>query len=310
MISHSSLHANNPWAFEAEMFHSSDHPPLLLPSSLPLCTRILQNNSMQRMSEDQLNLIFRLQSPSGANSSMLSSLLASASIHAPLSPRHPHTLNLMQLLAQQELIQRELVLLRRHDVSQFENNVHSESWVPQQNIQVPPEVLAASQKYQFHSIFPSHSLIHTTTLSHAQQAAQQVESGHLSKVSTSHASLGDQLSSKRSASMTTLGRVIEETMAVAVEEPPTKKHRKDDDTCHQDDEKLDTKATAANRRSIKQKKKWFDSFQELKLYQEEFGNCIVPRGYSPNPKLARYEAVPGPISDRFALFTMLYLHEH
>jgi hypothetical protein len=36
--------------------------------------------------------------------------------------------------------------------------------------------------------------------------------------------------------------------------------------------------------------KWLGMLQELKEYKETHGNCIVPRGYSPNPRLASWVA--------------------
>lgn len=36
--------------------------------------------------------------------------------------------------------------------------------------------------------------------------------------------------------------------------------------------------------------KWLSSLQELKLYKQKYGDCIVPRGYSANPKLASWVA--------------------
>ncbi len=36
--------------------------------------------------------------------------------------------------------------------------------------------------------------------------------------------------------------------------------------------------------------KWLTTFEELKTYQKRFGDCIVPRGYSTNPRLASWVA--------------------
>ena len=36
--------------------------------------------------------------------------------------------------------------------------------------------------------------------------------------------------------------------------------------------------------------KWLNMLEELKSYKAKYGNCIVPRGYSPNPRLARWVA--------------------
>lgn len=36
--------------------------------------------------------------------------------------------------------------------------------------------------------------------------------------------------------------------------------------------------------------KWLNMLEELKTYKAKYGNCIVPRGYSPNPRLASWVA--------------------
>lgn len=36
--------------------------------------------------------------------------------------------------------------------------------------------------------------------------------------------------------------------------------------------------------------KWLNMLEELKGYKAKYGNCIVPRGYSPNPRLASWVA--------------------
>ncbi len=36
--------------------------------------------------------------------------------------------------------------------------------------------------------------------------------------------------------------------------------------------------------------KWLKSYEELKAYQKLFGDCVVPRGYSTNPRLASWVA--------------------
>ena len=49
-------------------------------------------------------------------------------------------------------------------------------------------------------------------------------------------------------------------------------------------------ALATNRKPRKKNSKWLATLEELKKYKEEHGDCIVPRGYSLNPKLASWVA--------------------
>jgi hypothetical protein len=54
-------------------------------------------------------------------------------------------------------------------------------------------------------------------------------------------------------------------------------------------ERKQAKASRLKIKSIKNSK-WLASLEELKKYEEENGNCIVPRGYAANPKLASWVA--------------------
>lgn len=49
--------------------------------------------------------------------------------------------------------------------------------------------------------------------------------------------------------------------------------------------------------------KWIGMLQELKEYKATHGNCIVPRGYSPNPRLASWVA-----EQRYVKRTLPILH--
>jgi hypothetical protein len=42
--------------------------------------------------------------------------------------------------------------------------------------------------------------------------------------------------------------------------------------------------------SSKKATKWMQSFDQLVAYKEEYGDCVVPRGYNPNPRLASWVA--------------------
>jgi hypothetical protein len=60
-------------------------------------------------------------------------------------------------------------------------------------------------------------------------------------------------------------------------------------TTHMEDED-ETSVSPHKRKSKKKDTKWLVTLGELKSYREEHGDCIVPRGYALNPRLASWVA--------------------
>jgi len=63
----------------------------------------------------------------------------------------------------------------------------------------------------------------------------------------------------------------------------------DGDSMESDTEQLNRNASSSQK-PRKKNSKWLATFNVLKKYKEENGDCIVPRGYSLNPKLASWVA--------------------
>jgi hypothetical protein len=57
-----------------------------------------------------------------------------------------------------------------------------------------------------------------------------------------------------------------------------------------DDDEDETSSSLHKRKSKKQDTKWLGTLGELKAYREAHGDCIVPRGYALNPRLASWVA--------------------
>jgi hypothetical protein len=57
-----------------------------------------------------------------------------------------------------------------------------------------------------------------------------------------------------------------------------------------DEDEDETSSYPHIRKSKKQDTKWLGTLRELKAYREVHGDCIVPRGYALNPRLASWVA--------------------
>jgi hypothetical protein len=57
-----------------------------------------------------------------------------------------------------------------------------------------------------------------------------------------------------------------------------------------DEDEDETSLSPHKRKSKKQDTKWLGTLGELKAYREAHGDCIVPRGYALNPRLASWVA--------------------
>lgn len=64
--------------------------------------------------------------------------------------------------------------------------------------------------------------------------------------------------------------------------PPSKRTKKATDDAN--------KPKVAKKVAAKRNNKWLASYEQLVAYKEKYGNCIVPRGYTPNSRLASWVA--------------------
>jgi hypothetical protein len=94
-------------------------------------------------------------------------------------------------------------------------------------------------------------------------------------------------SRKRSAYNTELvDAVPTEPPARARKEPKAKPVKVKKVKAPKKKKKEEKKVTGPSKKDVK----WMDSLSQLVAYKEEHGDCIVPRGYSPNPRLASWVA--------------------
>jgi hypothetical protein len=68
------------------------------------------------------------------------------------------------------------------------------------------------------------------------------------------------------------------------------RERSDSTSDAESDKKPKAEERAAPQSPRKQNSRWLESFDALKRYKADHGDCIVPRGYSRSPKLASWVA--------------------
>ena len=79
------------------------------------------------------------------------------------------------------------------------------------------------------------------------------------------------------------------TATTSITEPSVPAPAVDDEEEEEEDED-ETSVSPQKRKSKKKDTKWLVTLGELKNYREAHGDCIVPRGYALNPRLASWVA--------------------